>query len=36
MKVVRHLNWIPREVVDVSSLEDFNVRLAEALSNLMQ
>ncbi|KAJ7401216.1 hypothetical protein BTVI_98116 [Pitangus sulphuratus] len=29
-----HWNWLPREVVDVSSLEVFKARLDEALSNL--
>ena len=36
MKVVRHWNRLPREVVDDPSLETFKVRLDEALSNLIQ
>ncbi|KFW68364.1 hypothetical protein AS28_09642, partial [Pygoscelis adeliae] len=35
MRVVRHWNRLPREVVDVPSLEEFKVRLDEALSNLV-
>jgi len=34
MKVVRHWKSFPREVVDVPSLEMFEVRLDRALSNL--
>ncbi|KAK4831186.1 hypothetical protein QYF61_015918 [Mycteria americana] len=35
MRVVRHWNRFPREVVDVTSLEAFKARLDEALSNLI-
>jgi len=35
VRVVRHLDMLPREVVDVPSLEVFRVRLAGALSNLV-
>ncbi|KFW02647.1 hypothetical protein N327_03448, partial [Fulmarus glacialis] len=34
-RVVRHWNRLPREAVDVPSLEVFNARLDEALSNLI-
>ena len=34
-RVVRLWNRLPREVVDASSLEVFNTRLDEALSNLL-
>ncbi|KFO86507.1 hypothetical protein N320_01854, partial [Buceros rhinoceros silvestris] len=34
MRLVRHWNWLPREVVDAPSLETFKVRLDGALSNL--
>jgi len=36
MRVVRHWHRLPREVVDVPSLETFKVRLDGALSNLIQ
>ncbi|KFQ70374.1 hypothetical protein N335_05207, partial [Phaethon lepturus] len=35
MRVVRHWPRLPREVVDVPSLESFQVRLDKALSNLI-
>ncbi|KFP99896.1 hypothetical protein N329_02966, partial [Haliaeetus albicilla] len=35
MTVVRHWNRLPREVVDVPSLEVFKARLDGALSNLV-
>ncbi|KFU99169.1 hypothetical protein N340_00127, partial [Tauraco erythrolophus] len=34
-RVVRHWNRLPREVVDVPSLEAFKARLDEALGNLV-
>ena len=34
MKVVKHWNRLPRDVVDAPSLETFKVRLDGALSNL--
>ena len=34
--VMRHWHRLPREVVDVPSLEALKVRLDRALSNLMQ
>ncbi|KFV06216.1 hypothetical protein N339_04255, partial [Pterocles gutturalis] len=34
MRVVRHWQRLPREAVDVPSLEVFKARLDEALSNL--
>ncbi|KAK4831685.1 hypothetical protein QYF61_018682 [Mycteria americana] len=36
MKVVRHWNSLPREIVDAPSLEVFKGRLDGALSNLME
>ncbi|KFU94816.1 hypothetical protein M959_13956, partial [Chaetura pelagica] len=35
VRVVRHWNRLPREVVDAPSLEAFQVRLDGALSNLV-
>jgi len=35
MKVARHRNRLPREAVDVPSLETFKARLDGALSNLV-
>ena len=35
MRVVKHWNRLPREVVDAPSLETFTVRLDGALSNLI-
>jgi len=35
MRVVKHWNGLPREVVDAPSLETFKARLDGALSNLM-
>ncbi|KGL95573.1 hypothetical protein N301_01495, partial [Charadrius vociferus] len=35
MRVVRHWNRLPREVVDASSLKMFKARLDGALSNLV-
>jgi len=35
MRVVKHWNRIPREVVDTSSLETFKARSDSALSNLI-
>ncbi|KFP23057.1 hypothetical protein Z169_13333, partial [Egretta garzetta] len=35
MRVVKHWNWLPREVVEAPSLETFKARLDGALSNLI-
>ncbi|KFP95908.1 hypothetical protein N329_01197, partial [Haliaeetus albicilla] len=35
LRVVKHWNRLPREVVDVPSLETFKARLDGALSNLI-
>ncbi|KFW71282.1 hypothetical protein AS28_04828, partial [Pygoscelis adeliae] len=35
LRVVKHWNRLPTEVVDAPSLETFKVRLAGALSNLI-
>jgi len=35
MRVVKHWNRLPREVVDARSVEAFRVRLVGALSNLI-
>ncbi|KFP08823.1 hypothetical protein Z169_04367, partial [Egretta garzetta] len=35
MRVMRHWNRLPREVVDVPSLKAFKARLDGALSNLV-
>ena len=35
IRVMRHWNWLPGEVVGALSLETFKVRLDGALSNLM-
>jgi len=35
VRVVKHLNGMPREVVEAPSLETFKVRLNRALSNLV-
>ena len=36
MRVVKHWNMLPREVVEAPSLETFQARLDGALSNLIQ
>ncbi|KFP20084.1 hypothetical protein Z169_06557, partial [Egretta garzetta] len=35
MRVVKHWNRLPREVVEASSLEAFKARLDRAVSNLI-
>ena len=35
VRVVRHWNWLPRDVVDALSLEAFNARLDQDLGNLI-
>ena len=35
VRVVRHWNRLPRDVVDASSPENFKVRLDQALGNLI-
>ena len=35
VRVVRHWNRLPRDVVDALSLETFKARLDQALSNLI-
>ena len=35
VRVVRHWNRLPRDVVDALSLETFKVRLDQALGNLI-
>ncbi|KFW03936.1 hypothetical protein N326_01273, partial [Eurypyga helias] len=34
-RVVRHWNWLPRDVVDAPSLDVFKARLDVALSSLV-
>ena len=36
MKVARHWNRLPREVVDAPPLETFKIRVDGALSNLIE
>jgi len=36
MRMVKHWHRLPREVVEAPSLETFQVRLAGALSNLIE
>ena len=35
VRVVRHWNWLPRDVVHAPSLGTFKVRLNQALGNLI-
>lgn len=35
MQVMKHWHWLPREVVDVPTLETYQVRQSGALSNLI-
>jgi len=35
MRVVKNWNWLPRELVDVSSLQMFKVWLIKVLGNLI-
>ncbi|KFP23160.1 hypothetical protein Z169_07923, partial [Egretta garzetta] len=35
VRMVKHRNWLPREVVDAPSLETFKARLDGALSSLI-
>jgi len=35
VRVVKHWSWLPREVVEIPSLETFKVRLDGALSSLV-
>ena len=36
VRVVRHWNRLPRDVMDAPSLQNFKARLDQALSNLLQ
>ena len=36
VRVVRHWNRLPRDVMDALSLQNFKARLDQALSNLLQ
>jgi len=36
MRLVKHWNWLPREVVEASSLETFKPRVDGALSTLIE
>ena len=35
LRVVRHWNWLPRDVVDAPSLGTFKARLNQVLGNLI-